>query len=531
MDSREDARAAFGLSGKTTRLVLRGEHLRERFNNRLRDTAIYAESVELGWATRPRSGTVRGHIVTLAGVHPDLAAGRWLAFSGHMLADVPVNSNVRRLLRDEKHLAAVELAKDETSATITFSDGERFVAPLRRVSEVVQLTCNETVDGHSQLILATDLQHAYLPLTLRINANVVAASHGDSKQMRVQPEVLGSGNGSAALQRFQLRQTPLTYVSAATPTGTEAALDVRVDGVRWYEAARITDLGANDSAYLLRRADDGTVTLTFGDGTHGRRLPSGQMNVQARYRVGIGNAGNLPGGQISMLLDRALGVKDVVNPVPASGGADPEALADARRNAPLTVMALDRIVSLLDFEDYAAAFAGVGKAQAVWLWNGEGRLVHLTVIGLDGADIDKGSALYRNLVASIDSVRPAHQPLRVEPGVILRFGLTARLRIQPDHAAAVVLPAVRAALAEAFGFLSRAYGQSLSGSEVLQVIQRVNGIARVDLDTLRLHPGSAVAGPDGRLRARGARWRGTQIEPAQLLLIDPTDVVLTELSS
>ena len=95
----------------------------------------------------------------------------------------------------------------------------------------------------------------------------------------------------------------------------------------------------------------------------------------------------------------------------------------------------------------------------------------------------------------------------------------------------MVLPAVRAALATAFGFLSRAYGQSLSGSEVLSVIQRVAGIERVDLDSLRLHPGSAVAGPDGRLRARGARWQGTQIEPAQLLLIDPADVVLTELSS
>ena len=535
LETREDARAMFSLAGKSTRLTLSGEQLSKRFDNRLRDTSVYGESVEFGWSTRPRSGLISGHIIALAGVEPDLAAGRWLAFSGHILADVPANADVRRRLRAGDHLAAVDISKDEASATITFTNGERLVAALQRVSEVVQLNRNDTigdpVSGHSQLILATDLQHAYLPLTLRINANVATASHGDSKQMRVQPEVLGSGNGSAAFQRFQLRQKPLTYVSAPTSSGTEAALDVRVDGVRWHEAARSLELGANDSAYLVRSADDGTVTLTFGDGTHGRRLPSGEMNVQARYRVGIGSAGNLPGGQISMLLDRALGVKDVVNPVPAAGGADPEALADARRNAPLTVLALDRIVSLRDFEDYAAAFAGVGKAQAVWLWDGEGRLVHLTVIGLDGADIDKGSALYRNLVASIDSVRPAHQALRVEPGVMLRFGLTARVRIHLDHAAEVVLPAVRAALATAFGFLSRAYGQSLSGSEVLSVIQRVAGIERVDLDSLRLHPGSAVAGPDGRLRARGARWQGAQIEPAQLLLIDPADVVLTELSS
>lgn len=528
---REDARALFGLAGKSTRLVLSGENLAKRFNSRLRDTSVYGESVELAWATRPRSGLVSGHVIALAGLEPDLAAGRWLAFSGHILPDVPDNREVRRRLRAGDPLAAVELARDEASAAITFTNGERMIATLQRVSEVVQLTRNDVAENFSQLILATDLLYAYLPMTLRINANVVAATHGDSKQMKIQPEVLGSGNGSAAFQRFQLRQKPLTYVSAPTPSGTEAALEVRVDGVRWHEVARITELGPNDSAWLLRRADDGTVTLIFGDGAHGRRLPSGQMNVQARYRVGIGSAGNLPAGQISMLLERALGVKDVVNPVPATGGADPEVLADARRNAPLTMLALDRIVSLRDFQDYAAAFAGVGKAQAVWLWDGEQRLVHLSVVGLDGTDIEQGSALYRNLLTAIDSVRPAHQALRVEPGELLRFGLTARIRILPDYTDETVLPAVRAALSEAFSFLRRGYGQSVSGSEVLSVIQRVPGIERVDLERLRSHPGGSVAGPDGRLRARGARWQGSQIQPAQLLLIDPADVVLTELSS
>ncbi|MFM0225690.1 putative baseplate assembly protein [Paraburkholderia dipogonis] len=528
---REDGCTAFGLSGKSTRLTLSGEGLSEHFNNQLRSTSVYGESVELAWATRPRSGFIDGHVLTLAGSEPDLTAGRWLALSGHILADVLDNGDVRRRLRAADHLAAVELARDEASAAITFTDGERMTATLQRASEVVQLTRNDVIGGRSQLTLSADLLHAYLPVTLRINANVVAATHGDSKQMKIRPEVLGSGNGSAAFQRFQLQQKPLTYVSAPTPSGTQAALDVRVDGVLWHEAARITELGPNDSEYLLRRADDGTVTLTFGDGMRGRRLPSGQMNVQARYRVGIGAAGNLKAGQISMLLERALGVKDVVNPVPATGGADPEVLADARRNAPLTMLALDRIVSLRDFEDYAAAFAGVGKAQAVWLWDGEQRLVHLTVVGLDGADIEAGSDLFRNLLASIDNVRPAHQALRMESGEVLRFGLTARLRILPDYAGDKVLPAVRAALSDAFGFLQRGYGQSLSGSEALSVIQRVPGIERVDLDVLRSHPGGSVAGPDGRLRARGGRWQGAQIRPAQLLLIDPADVVLTELSS
>lgn len=534
LENAEDGRVGFTLGGKATRLTISGENLSDKFNSHLRDTAVFGESVELPWATRPSSGLVEGNLLHLASLQPELEAGRWLALSGLTIPAIPAHKKVRRRLRNDDHLAAVQVERDGKRARITFADGERFEVSLQPASEVVRIRRNDSIDGLSRLELESELLNAYLPISLRINANVAPASHGDSRQMQIQAEILGSGDGSSAFQRFLLKQKPLTYVSATTPTGTASTLEVRVDGVRWHEAPRISALTADASAYLLRRGDDGTVTVQFGDGEHGRRLPSGQMNVEARYRIGIGAEGNLPAGQISLLLSRPLGLKDVINPVPASGGADPESRDQARRNAPLTVLALERIVSLRDFEDFAAAFAGIGKAQAVWLWNGEGRLVHLTVMGLDGQDIALDSTLYRNLAAAIDQVRPAYQLLRLEAGVRLGFGLRAKLRVHPDYVGEKVLAAVRAALAEAFSFEARAYGQSLSGSEVVAVIQRVAGVERVDLDRLRLHNGlalSSVAGPDGRLRARGARWENGQIKPAQLLLIDLDDVLIEELSA
>jgi predicted phage baseplate assembly protein len=143
--------------------------------------------------------------------------------------------------------------------------------------------------------------------------------------------------------------------------------------------------------------------VQFGDGVHGTCLPTGSGNVEARYRVGLGTAGNVKAEQISMLLTRPPGLKAVTNPVAASGGTNAEAGDEARRNAPLRVRTLDRIVSLRDFEDFAAAFTGIGKAQAVWLWDGEQRMVHLTVAGTDGAPLDPNAALYRNLLAAIDA--------------------------------------------------------------------------------------------------------------------------------
>ncbi len=543
LDTREGGRSAFTLSSKTTRLVLRGERLGEQFNDQLRDTAVHAESVELPWALRPVSGFVgglgSGKLLLLDSAQPELPDGRWLAVSGHTLDGThPATPRASKRLQAGDALAAVQVAPDSRSATLTFLDGEICKAALQAVSEVVQLRHASVQGAHTRLELQTELSQHYLPATLRINANVVAASQGDSQQRSIQPEVLGSGDGAAVLQRFELRGKPLTHTSAATPSGTRSSLEVRVDDVVWPQVDRLSNLGPADRGYIARQADDGTVSVQFGDGLQGQRLPSGVMNVRARYRVGIGLAGNVASGQISQLRARALGVKDVTNPLPAAGAADPEARDEARRNAPLAVRTLDRIVSLSDFEDFASAFAGIGKAQAGWLWDGEGRLVQLTVSGVDGGAIAPQSALALNLRAAVDAVRPAHQALVIAPALVLRFGLTAGVRVLPGHEGPTVLAALRSALAGAFGFAQRSFAQSLAASQLLDVMQHTAGVAWVDLDALRLRddtPAHALlateSGPAARLRARGARWEDGAVQPAQLLLILPSDIVLTDITA
>ena len=74
-------------------------------------------------------------------------------------------------------------------------------------------------------------------------------------------------------------------------------------------------------------------------------------------------------------------------PSPPTGGDDPESLDRARLNAPLTVLTLDRIVSLRDYEDFARAFAGIAKALATWTWDGERQGVFVTVAGVDGTPL------------------------------------------------------------------------------------------------------------------------------------------------
>src|SRR5690606_18172873 len=101
----------------------------------------------------------------------------------------------------------------------------------------------------------------------------------------------------------------------------------------------------------------------FGDGVHGARLPNGRENVLARYRKGVGSGGNVAAGQLSQLLTRPLGLVGVTNPVPASGGVDPDGIEESRTQIPRGVRTLGRAVSLRDYEDFALAFPGIARAH------------------------------------------------------------------------------------------------------------------------------------------------------------------------
>jgi hypothetical protein len=531
----DDARADFTMSATATRLTLQGVNVKEIFNERVRSTTAYGQSEPLDWSRRPLSGFLQGHLIELAGYEPDLAAGRWLAISGLVLAELPANAEARQRLSHGDALAAFRLARDRKTAELEFEDFQKLTVSLVPAAEVVRIQHNDSGGGRSRLLLDSDLRQPYLPATVRLNANLAPASAGDSKQMRIQPEPLGSGDGSRSLQAFSLRQGPLTYIAAATASGTASTLEIRVDGLLWQEAPRFTAPGPSERAYTVKLDENGGATVQFGDGVHGTRLPTGSGNVEARYRVGLGSACNVKAEQISLLLTRPPGLKAVTNPVAASGGTDAEVGDAARRNAPLRVRTLDRIVSLRDFEDFAAAYTGIGKAQAVWLWDGEQRLVHLTVAGTGGAALDPKGALYGNLLDAIDAARPPHQPLRVSPCRDLRFGLNAGLWIAPDREPEKVRAAAAAALATTFGFAARAFGQPVTGSEVLAALQHVAGVLGTDLEQLmQIESGLTVftsSGPDGSVPARSARWQGNSLQPADLLVLDAGAVHLTERTS
>ena len=279
--------------------------------------------------------------------------------------------------------------------------------------------------------------------------------------------------------------------------------------------------------FSTRMGGDGHIVVEFGDGRFGARLPAGQGNVTATYRVGIGLAGQVRAGQLALAMAQPLGFESVINPLPATGAQDPEPADQARTNAPLTVLTLDRIVSLRDFEDYARAFSGVGKAQATDIWSGERQIVHITATASDGSIFSDSSDTLKNLRSSIDGARHSQRPVVVSGHVERQFSLTMRVKVGADLASDPVLDAVRDHLLQHYGRDARALGQGVEAADVIAEAQSVQGVAAVVLSDLD----GVAPSAQPRLPARRAHWDAvaSKFLPAELLLIDPNALMIEEI--
>jgi uncharacterized phage protein gp47/JayE len=309
--------------------------------------------------------------------------------------------------------------------------------------------------------------------------NVVAASHGET----VRNEVLGNGDASARFQRFALKKQPLTYLPSEQEGGVESSLEVRVNNVLWDEAPGLYGKPPTAEAFATRTQDDGFTAVQFGDGVTGSTVPSGAANVLATYRTGAGVAGRVRAEMLTSALDRPPGLRAVTNPLAARGGADQENVDDARANAPATVRTFGRAVSLEDFADLVRATGEVAKAQAIWVWDGLQRMIHLTVAGQEGGMFaDEG---LRRIAASLDRERDPNYRLRIANFTPFPVLLRASVNVDPHYVSDDVAAAARAAALGALAFDAVELGTPIHLSDVYRILQDVPGVVAVDVDELQ----------------------------------------------
>jgi hypothetical protein len=551
-DSVESSRIGFAISSKSMAVTLDGINLSNDFDNKVRETAVFAQSEELVIAESPVGDSIKNDKeITLDASYPDLQSGKTIIVSGKrcrlqiteeadglFLFDVQDNIIGTRNLKKDDSLIIL-------SKPVIFSDGSTLyslkdsgglegsckVSGIQLVPQPADIGDDMVSEVHTidslkpgadptVIVLRELLINLFDISTVVIYGNVARSTHGETKL-----EVLGSGDSSMVFQKFDLKQSPLTFVSAASASGTQTTLQIRVNDILWKEVPSFYGVLPGEKVYTTSIDDNGTVTVEFGDGVTGSRLPTGVQNVKATYRVGIGTAGDLNAGQLSMILKPVLGVSKVINPLASAGGADPELRDTARQNAPLTVLTLDRIVSARDLENFTRAFAGIGKARAEVLWSGEQQVVHVTIAASDQQTIDKQSDLYLNLLQAIQTSGHTYTKIYVDNYIPIDFTTDIRIKADSNYLLDDVMAGVVTALIDAFSFDARGFGQDVTPAELISVIQGVAGVVYTDLQGM--NGTDPFTRENFRLTSGIAHFQGSSIIPAELLLINPKKINIT----
>jgi uncharacterized phage protein gp47/JayE len=535
--------ARYSLTGRTTLLTIAGKHT-EWFSPKLATAFVQSEELPLAeWPIlapldrgfveldRRVAGLQRGRKLIVGGKRARVSVG---AVAPGSLVLVAADGATRAMRRGDQFFvmacpdgaltsgpAILTLqAADGFTGTVTASkDQLSFTPSLKSDPLIAEAVVLDRVDDsdllHTKLYFVTPLVNRYDRASVTVYGNVAAATHGETVS-----EVLGGGDAAATFQNFQLRQPPLTFVPAPTPSGAASTLQILVNDIAWSEADTLYAQGPVAKSFMTRRDDAGNTRVQFGDGvTYGARPPSGVANVRARYRRGLGAAGNVAAGALTTLLSRPLGLKAAVNPLPATGGADPQPLEAARVGAPRSVMTLDRAVSLGDYEAFARGFAGVSKALAAWEWDGAARRVALTLAGPGGAAVPPKGDVARNLASALGRFADPTAPFLLRSYVPATFRLGLRIHVKTQERFEMTRADVEAALRQAFGFDAREFGQAVTLSEVLAAAQAVDNVAACQVTAL--YRAGQARGVNVRLAAAGAQSGGA----AEILTLDPRPLV------
>src|SRR5262249_49184797 len=136
---------------------------------------------------------------------------------------------------------------------------------------------------------------------------------------------------------------------------------------KWTPEPDLLKNGPSDPNFVVEIESDQTAYLRFGDNTNGLRPESG-TSFTASYRIGSGVAGNVGAESLVFLATADARIQTCINPLPASGGIDPETTDQIRRRSPQAFLTQERAVTMADYEAVVDRNPQVEQSVATLRW-------------------------------------------------------------------------------------------------------------------------------------------------------------------
>lgn len=319
-------------------------------------------------------------------------------------------------------------------------------------------------------------------------------------------ELVGTSAGTPN-QIFELGETP----------AVDGSLSVYVQGgsffSKWTQVQHLIDSDPTDQVFSVTSDANNILSINFGDGVSGA-IPVNFSQIRVLYTVGGGAIGNVTTGILTEIsyvpglstndLIALQSIVTVTNDETALGGADPEALAQIRYSAPLTLRANNRAVTLEDFKSLALAVSNCGKASAVSdVWTSVSLYVAPSRNAGD-SDLQPGldeagdpTVEYTTLASDVESALSTNMligtTLSVQPPTYVDIVLTVQYSKQPQYTTAEVEASIKAVLTTEYGYVNVDFGQTVYQQDIEKTLNNnVTGLKIAKLSTLHRAGGSGL---------------------------------------
>ncbi len=310
----------------------------------------------------------------------------------------------------------------------------------------------------------------------------------------------------------EIAQGPLTFADGYDPTApasdaadarlletlaASVALTAQPGGDTWTVARDLLSAGPNNMLFVAEVEDDGSTTLRFGDSQFGQS-PAQDTIFSATYRIGNGSAGNVgadsltlvatsDGTLLSDLSDPV--IVSVTNPLPASGGLDPQPLAQVRELAPIAFRTQERAVTEQDYGSMALEVdPSLAHAAGTFRWTGSWQTVFISADPEGSESLAGGEA--QSIQNGMELYRMAGHDVAVTAPVYVSLELHMRVCVKPGYLAAHVQQQLLDVLSNrtlpdgtlgAFNPDRFTFGQSIYISPIYELVQNTAGVQSVNI--------------------------------------------------
>jgi hypothetical protein len=287
------------------------------------------------------------------------------------------------------------------------------------------------------------------------------------------------------------RHAPASAALKAGLADVRPAIDVRSEGdrLRWNVQRDLLASNADAPEFVVETENDGRAVLRFGDGVNGRKPPAGErlsaaQRLSAYVRTGNGQVGNVAAEAIGHVQVWFSGIKSVRNPLPATGGLDPQPISEARLYAPQAFRVQERAVTADDYSAMMEREPSVQRAVATRRWTGSWYTMFITV---DRRGSDTPDAAFESqLAAFIERYRLAGHDIEIDAPRFVALDIELKICTKAGYFAADV----QRRLLEVFsadvlpggglGFFHPdrlSFGQPVYLSQVIAAAMQVPGVA------------------------------------------------------